>query len=244
VALTGASGATVSGAPAAGIIQDDDGGALFLPEITHGLELRRDFSLSSEQIFRLTQPPPSSHEVVVDALSGDVMPLALERLGPDYTVLSGSVPAGSGISRSLRFENAGPAPVSSQFVRVRSGSCVDTCTTNETYRLRLYETTYRIPRFNNSSSQVTVLVLRNEGDSPVSGKVWAWNAGGSPAGSQAFTIAAKGTYSLNTSTLAPGVSGSLTITGDGAYGQLAGKAVSVEPATGFTFDTLMEPRPR
>jgi ATP phosphoribosyltransferase regulatory subunit HisZ len=30
----------------------------------------------------------------------------------------------------------------------------------------------------------------------------------------------------------------------GRYGQLAGKAVSVEPATGFSFDTPLSARPR
>ena len=244
VTLTGASGGTISGATASGVIQDDDGGTLFLPEITPGLELRRDFVLSSEEIYRLTQQRRSSYEVVVDALSGDLTPLSLDRLGPDYSVLSSSVPAGSGFSRSLRLENAGPSPVSTELVRVRSGGCVNNCTTNETYRLRLYDTTYRAARFNNSASQITVLALRNEGDSAVSGNVWAWGVNGVLAGSQAFTIPAHGSFSLNTSTVAPGGSGSLTVSSDGAYGQLWGKAVSVEPATGFTFDTLLEPRPR
>ena len=248
VILTGASGATITSAVATGVIQDDDGGALFLPEITHGFEVSRDFSLSSEQIFRITQRPRSSYEVVVDALSGDVQtptqPLLLERLGPDYSVLSGSVAAGSGISRSLRFENALPSPVSTEFVRVRSGSCDTTCTTDETYRLRLYDTTYRVARFNNSATQVTVLVLRNEGDAAVAGHVWAWGPGGSAIGGQAFSIAPHGTFSLNTSTLAPGSSGSLTVSTDGYHGQLSGKAASVEPSTGFTFDTSMELRPR
>jgi hypothetical protein len=244
VTLTGATGGTISSGTATGVIQDDDGGILTIPEITPGFALRRDFLLSSEQLFRMKQQPASSYEAVVDALSGDVLPIALDRLGPDYSVLSSAGPAGSGISRSLRFENALATPVSTELVRVRSGSCVNTCTADDGYRLRLYDTTYRIPRFNNSASQVTVLVLRNEADASVAGHVWAWGPSGSAVASQGFTIAAHGTFSLNTSTLAPGTSGSLTISSDGAYGQLAGKAVSVEPATGFTFDTSMEARPR
>jgi hypothetical protein len=39
-----------------------------------------------------------------------------------------------------------------------------------------------------------------------------------------------------------GQSGSITITHDGRYGDLSGKAVTLEPATGYSFDTLMEGR--
>jgi hypothetical protein len=51
---------------------------------------------------------------------------------------------------------------------------------------------------------------------------------------------------LNTSALpgAAGVHGAITISHDGGYGQLAGKAVALEPATGFTFETALVPRPR
>jgi hypothetical protein len=41
-----------------------------------------------------------------------------------------------------------------------------------------------------------------------------------------------------------GQSGSAAIVHTGGYGALAGKAVALEPATGFTFDTLIVPVPR
>lgn len=41
-----------------------------------------------------------------------------------------------------------------------------------------------------------------------------------------------------------GQGGSVTITHDAGYGQLEGKAVSLEPATGMSFDTPLIPRPR
>ena len=41
-----------------------------------------------------------------------------------------------------------------------------------------------------------------------------------------------------------GASGSITIANDAPYGALAGKAVSLEPSAGFSFDTRMDPRPR
>ena len=58
-------------------------------------------------------------------------------------------------------------------------------------------------------------------------------------------MAPKGLFSLNTSSVLvlQGQSGSVTVAHDGPYGTLSGKAVAVEPATGFTFDTAMVPRP-
>jgi hypothetical protein len=41
-----------------------------------------------------------------------------------------------------------------------------------------------------------------------------------------------------------GTSGSATVTHDGGYGALAGKAVTVDLVTGASFDAPMEPRRR
>ena len=38
--------------------------------------------------------------------------------------------------------------------------------------------------------------------------------------------------------------GTITVSHDGRYGDLVGKAIALEPATGFSFDTLMVQRPR
>ena len=53
-----------------------------------------------------------------------------------------------------------------------------------------------------------------------------------------------GLYVVNTSGLAglAGQAGSITITHDGRYGDLGGKAIAVEPATGFSFDSPMTSR--
>ena len=40
----------------------------------------------------------------------------------------------------------------------------------------------------------------------------------------------------------PGASGAITIANDGRYGDLTGKTVALEPATGFSFDSPMVPR--
>jgi hypothetical protein len=61
-----------------------------------------------------------------------------------------------------------------------------------------------------------------------------------------FTLAPRQTLVVNAASL-PGLngrSGSVTIAHTAPYGVLAGKAVAVEPATGFGFDTPLSPRPR
>ena len=69
---------------------------------------------------------------------------------------------------------------------------------------------------------------------------------GALLGSHPFTLAARNTLVLNTATVpgAGGQGGTLTIASDGRYGDLAGKTVALEPATGFSFDSPMSPRPR
>jgi hypothetical protein len=65
-------------------------------------------------------------------------------------------------------------------------------------------------------------------------------------GSLPFTLDPKAVLVQNTAALvyAAGTAGSITIAHDGRYGDLSGKAVAVEPATGFTFDTALTAVPR
>ena len=42
--------------------------------------------------------------------------------------------------------------------------------------------------------------------------------------------------------IANGVGGAVTVAHDGRYGDLSGKTVALEPATGFSFDSPMLPR--
>jgi hypothetical protein len=183
----------------------------------------------------------------VDATSGDLGSNGpvLERLAPGGgTVLQSSVPAGAGASRSLRFENATGSFVADEYLRVLSAGCTTACDGADVYRISAFDTTCDVPRFNNSATQVTVVVLQNVTAAPVAGHLWFRNAGGTVLAGPQFSIAAHGSFVLNTSTLVPGTSGSITVTSDARYGALAGKAVAVEPATGFTFDTALQPRPR
>ena len=247
--LSGPVGATVADGQAVGTISDDDAPTLALRELTHGSSLWEDLSAQTgaagQDAFRLAQPAWSSFEVVLDAVSGDASPMVLERLAADnVTVLQTGT--GTGSARSLRWENASGAAVTNQHVRARSGDCTSACGPDDVYRIRAWETTGRIARFNNGGSQVTVLLLQNPGAQPVTGRAHFWGGSGSFLGTHPFALGGRATLVLNTSglTALASQSGSVTVTHDGGYGGLVGKAVSLEPASGFSFDSPMSPRPR
>jgi uncharacterized repeat protein (TIGR01451 family) len=222
-------------------------------ELVHGSRLVADLAANgpvpNADWYRISQKPHASYEVVVDATSGDLGtgtgPL-VERVTAAGILIQDSVAAGAGSSRSLRFENNGTSAVDTELVRVRSAACTTDCTSADVYQLRAFETTASIARFNNSASQVTVLVLQNTTSAPVTGKIDFWDAGSSLLASTSFTLTDHQALTLNTSTIpeVAGHSGSITVTNDAPYGALAGKAVAVEPSTGFTFDTELRPRPR
>lgn len=227
------------------VIQDDDAPPLAPRELTHGMLLREDLA-GGPDAYRLAQAPRASYEVVVDAVAGAAVPVVLERLAADNaTVLGQGSPVGTGTSLSLRWVNSVVDPVENQHVRVR-GACAAACGTGEVYRLRAYETTLRAPRFSNVGGQVTLLVLQNPSGVSVDGIVYFWDANGSPLLSQAFAVAPRQTWVLNTASVAglAGRSGSVTVAHTAPYGVLAGKAVALEPSTGFGFDTPLAPRSR
>jgi hypothetical protein len=199
--------------------------------------------------FRLGQKPYSSYEIVLDSTSASIGPgLLLERVASDTsTVLQTAVPITSslGFSQSLRWENGTASAVDNQYIRIQSNGCTSTCTANDVYRIRAYETTYSIPRFNNSGTQTTVVLVQNPTASSISGGAYFWSGTGTLLATQTFTLPAKQLLGINTAAIPAlsGQSGSVTISHNGRYGSLSGKAVSLEPATGYSFDTAMLPVP-
>jgi uncharacterized repeat protein (TIGR01451 family) len=226
-----------------------------LRELGHGSVISADLRaaggiLADQDLYRIRQQPYSSYEMVVDATVADIgigQGPELERLASDAsTVVQSSQPAGAGGSRSLSWENDAASSVDDQYVRVRSAGCTTGCAPEDVYRIRAWDTTLVGPRFNNSGTQLTVLILQNSGDAPVDGHVHFWSASGALIGTVPVSLAARASSTLDTSTVpgAAGQTGSLTLTHDGRYGALSGKAVSIESATGFSFDTPLVSRPR
>jgi hypothetical protein len=244
---------TLADAMADGVIVDDDGVPAGDQELAHGSTVTADLSAdvgptADRDDYRLAQAPYASYEVVLDAVSGDAAPeVRLDRIASDgSTVLQAAAPIGTGTASSLRFQNRLGIPLVGQSIRVGSAACGTACGTDDTYRLRAYETTATIPRFNNSASQVTVLVLQNRSAAPIAVYVDFWDASGTRRATHAATLGARSTLTLNTAAVPglAGISGSITVSHDGPYGALAGKSIALEPATGSSFDTPLEYRPR
>jgi hypothetical protein len=246
-----ATGASPVDDTATATIVDDDGATGQIAEIAHGTRLVADLRAqpgpaADRDVYLLAQQPYSSYEVVVDGASGDLGaagPL-VERLNSVDAVLQPSSPVGTGSGRALRWVNGADQVVAGQRIAVSAPQCATACGADDVYRLRAYETTYAIPRFNNTGSQVTVLIVQNLTDRPVTGNVWFW----APSGVRLFTVdltlAPHETSVVSTPSIVPNESGSVTIGHDGGYGALAGKAVALEPATGFSFDSPLVPRAR
>lgn len=117
---------------------------------------------------------------------------------------------------------------------------------DDTYQIEFFDSTYDIARWNNSGSQITVFVIRNASPFLVTGNVFFYNTAGSLLATQPLSIPVNGSQSVNTATIPAliGFGGSAAIAHDGGYGALAAKAVALEPATGFSFDTTALPVPR
>jgi hypothetical protein len=253
VSLSSVVNATAGDAQGTATIVDDDAPSLTSLELGHGSSLWADLAAdpgpaADVDLYRLAQAPRSSYEVVVDGASGDLGPgLLLERLASDnVTVAQSGASTGTGSSVSLRWENTVAAPVASQHIRVRSGGCTLACGADDAYRIRVYETTSAIPRFNNSATQATVVLLQNPTSQTVSGRVYFWDAAGAVLDTRPFDIAPRGLFVLSAATVPAlqGRSGSITVTSNARYGALAGKAVSLESSTGFSFDSPLLPKPR
>jgi hypothetical protein len=246
-------GAVIGDGESVGTILNDDAVAGGVTELAHGFSLTTDLAAPSagvadRDLYVIAQQQYSSYEVVVDAVSGDLGsagPL-LERRSPADTVLQTSAPVGTGSGRTLRWQNSTFFTVADQRVVVApgAGGCGTACGTDDTYRIRAWETTCSIPRFNNSGSQATVLILENPGSSTVNGHAWLWRSFTNVPLDVPFTLAPRETLVLNTATVAANQSGAITVTHDAAYGALSGKTVALEPSTGFSFDSPMIPRQR
>jgi hypothetical protein len=133
--------------------------------------------------------------------------------------------------------------VNNEHIRVRSPACGSGCGTDDVYRLRVYDTSLAAARFNNAGSQITVLVVQNPTAQAVAGHVQFWSVSGTLLASPSFSLSPHAVFVLNTAGLPAlqGHGGSITVSHDGAYAAVTGKTVALEPATGFSFDSPLEP---
>jgi VCBS repeat protein/Calx-beta domain-containing protein len=233
-------------------IVDDDGGSFVLGELSHGSQAARTLAPAAapNHLYLVHQDGRSSYEATVDAASGDLgagSGPGLRRVASDLTtVLQESTSDGTGPVRRIAWERTDSSTTESEYLQVRSVGCTLDCGPDDGYRVRFRETTAFIPRFNNGGGQTTVLVLQNPGGRLVSGHAWFWSPNGALLTNAAVALPAHGSTVLVTATLPglAGAAGTVTISHDGGYGALVGKAVALEPAAGFSFDSPMVVRAR
>ena len=135
-----------------------------------------------------------------------------------------------------------------EFIRVRGLNGFPT-SANDDYTVEFFDTTYFGPRFNQSGGQVTVVLVQNANKditpTAITGNIHFYNSAGTLLATQALNVPSDGIQVVSTAAIPAlaGQSGAVTIAHTGGYGELAAKAVALEPATGFTFDTPFQPIP-
>jgi hypothetical protein len=243
---------------------DNDNGSSTDNVLFHGSEQTHDMAglalgfLPDQDWYLTASRRFSSYQFVIDGMTGDLdlTSTGVQRLAfSDTTVIQSAVVSDAGGILSLNWLEDGIPNLSGNLnadaviptpylIRVRGAACAAGCKNTDRYRARFYDTTYTVPRFNNSGTQTTVLVVQNASDRFCGATFFfldssggLWNATSTGA------VEPNGVFVLATATVVPDLTGSVRIAHTCGYGGLSGKAVSVEPATGFTFDTQMLHRP-
>jgi hypothetical protein len=232
-----------------GVILDDDGVTANPPiELTHGARIVADLTppagrTSDVDFYLVQQYADASYEIVVDGISGDALPLLVSRVHPIGSALQWAQPIGTGNSVAMSWVGIGT--LATEHVRVESAGCGSACGSDDTYRLRFYETTLAAPRINNQGGQVTAVILQNTTTSPAAAVLTGWRADGAFGfRSAVVTIPPRGTAVVDTTQEFAGFVGSLTVAHTAPYGALVGKVVALDPANGLAFDTPLRIKPR
>ena len=199
--------------------------------------------LEDEDWYLLTTHPFSSYQFVVDGMTGDLdlAPGDVQLRAADGTFVTQSLSDGAGVRALNHVRNTGGIVTS--FLRVNGAGCGGACDNGDRYRARLYDTTYTIPRFNSTGTQRTVLLIQNTTHRACTVSVFFLDA----LGQLAAPFSSTQQFPFGVIVVDPGLAelaGSVRVAHTCGYGGLSGKAVAVEPATGFTFDTPLLPRPR
>jgi hypothetical protein len=227
----------------------NDGGTTTNNELLHGSlqvhDLGAQNTFSDEDWYVVASRRFSSYQMVVDGMTGQLQLTEpdlqlLDTLGT--TVQANATLGDFGGSLSLAWKNATGSTVA-QFARVQGAACGLVCLDVARYRVRFYDTTYTIARFNNSGTQATVLMVQNVTDGSCDATYVFQSATGGLLGSFDRTLPARGLDVFATAPLVPNQSGSVRVAHTCGYGGLSGKAVSIEPAAGLAFDTQMVHRP-
>jgi hypothetical protein len=116
---------------------------------------------------------------------------------------------------------------------------------NSVYTIRFWDTTYGVPRWNAVNGQTTVFLVQNLTNKAVTGSIRLFSAAGTLLHEEPLALGENQLRVFNVSGVPAlvGQSGHAYVAHTAGYGGLAGKAVALEPSTGFTFDTPMQAIP-
>jgi hypothetical protein len=237
---------------------DDNMSATTRNELLHGLQQVHDLAareggtVADVDWYRLQVPFNTSFEVVLDGVSGGIAngsgAPALQLVDPPW--VGDSIPVTDfGSARRLQGSYAAPGSVGEfvRYVRVQGAACGVTCTSADQYRIRFYDTTLRLSRFNNTGGQVSVLIVQNPTRYQVSVNGYAFGAAGQALGGFLSFLEPYEVQTLNLAAVSGGAlankSGGIQLLNSAGYGELAGKAVVMDPATGFVFESPLTYRP-
>jgi hypothetical protein len=201
-------------------------------DLVHGSDQIHDLGdivagvTADEDSYTVGEAANSSYEIVVDGTTGDIGGVTIERFDATGTSSLGvGGPIGVGYSQHLAWDNAGAAV--NNAARVNSIDCPG-CDTNDQYRIRFYDTTCAIARYNNSATQITVMVVQNTTSGAVNGHYYLWNRRACSEPATNVLAGAKRTFVRNTS-LTPGPSP--PVTNDAAAGHGGGRGRRAPPAS-------------
>ena len=239
---------------------DDNTSATTRNEMLHGVQQVHDLAareggtVADVDWYRLQVPYNTSFEVILDGVSGGVSDgagaPALQLVDPPTGWVGDSTPVTDfGSARRLQLSYAAPGSVGEfvGYVRVQGAACGVTCTSADQYRIRFYDTTLRLSRFNNTGGQVSVLIVQNPTRHQVSVNGYAFGAAGNALGYFLSFLEPYEVQTLNLAAVSGGAlankSGGIQLLNSAGYGELAGKAVVMDPATGFVFESPLTYRP-
>jgi hypothetical protein len=157
---------------------------------------------------------------------------------PDGTVLTpgDSFTTLGPTARSVRWMGGPPVQ---QFLRVKPNKSGVAGSASEKYDIMVVDTTLYLPRFNNSGTQRTVVIVQNTLDQGTQGQLTFYETSGLVIHGFGFNLLPHGSFVLDTSSVGQllGRSGSAVLAHTAGRSGLVAKAVAMDPVTGFTFDT-------
>lgn len=220
--------------------------------LVHGSQQRHDLQAAIAGLiadldwYRINTKANRSYEVRLFDVTSDVNMEAsrFQRVANDGTTIrqsGGQLVSGIGFNFALRWTQLTDEL---EFIKVTG---LPSNTSSARYSISFRETTLYCPRFNNSGTQTSVLILM--GSNPDVSGVCSYRAVFVDEGSTVLTSVSGSVdsndvdvVSLSGISALVGKKGGAFVAHNCGYGGVKAKLVALEPATGFSFDTVCTPR--